>query len=94
MTMHEDIAKLLRERLEASLVEVHDDGAAHAGHLGLPKAGGGHYRVRVIARCFEGKSLVARHRAIYDVLRTQLQHDIHALAIEAFTPQEATLAHA
>lgn len=81
----EDLRKRLQERLEATLVEVVDESAAHLGHAGQDGTGAGtHFRVRIASPLFEGKPKVARHRLVYDALRDYIARDrgVHALAIE------------
>jgi len=46
------------------------------------RAGAGHYRVRIASAAFIGRSLLARHRLVYDALADWMPHRIHALAIE------------
>lgn len=89
MSMREWIAKRLQDGLRAAVVDVHDDSDDHAGHPFLPGAGAGHYRAKVISEQFEGKSPVVRHRMVYAALGDAMKADIHALVIEALTPQEA-----
>lgn len=75
----------LRERLQPSRLEVVDESAAHAGHAGVNGSGfGTHFRVRIDAPAFGGRSRVARHRLVYDALRDFLEQGVHALAIETF----------
>ena len=83
----------IRERLLATFSPsqclVEDESALHAGHAGAA-SGGGHYRVRLVSDLFEGKNRVNRHRLVYDCLSDLMQQEIHALAIVALTPSEAT----
>lgn len=82
---HEVRAALVRERLAGlapTRLEVIDESALHAGHAG-GKGGASHLRVRIASPQFDGLSPVARHRLVYDLLRDQIPHSIHALAIEA-----------
>jgi BolA protein len=37
---------------------------------------------------FEAKSLIQRHRMVYKALSDLLETDIHALSIQAFTPNQ------
>lgn len=67
---------------------IEDESAAHAGHAGA-QAGGGHYRLRIITEQFAGMLPIARHRLVYDTLAELMLRDIHALSIEALTPDEA-----
>lgn len=80
----------LRERLLQAFgeqgLEVQDDSHLHAGHAGAKE--GGHYTVRMISTRFQGLSRVARHRLVYDALRELMQQGIHALVIDARSPDE------
>ena len=67
-------------------VEVEDDSHLHAGHAGA--GGGGHYRLTVVSPRFVGKSTLERHRMVYSALHLLMQHDIHALNIRAYAPDE------
>jgi len=87
MTRVEQIEGKLRQRLEATHVEVTDDSAAHAGHAGAV-GGGGHFNVVVVSRRFEGRSRVARNREVYAALEDMMPSDIHALSARTFTPAE------
>ncbi|TAM01150.1 MAG: BolA family transcriptional regulator [Paraburkholderia sp.] len=83
---------LIESRLSAALapvvsIEVRDDSAQHAGHVGA--AAGGHYSVTIVAAAFAGKARLARHRMVYDALADAMQRGIHALVITALTPEEA-----
>jgi BolA family transcriptional regulator, general stress-responsive regulator len=80
----------LQAALEAALgptrLEVIDESAAHAGHAGANGMGvGTHFRVRIAAPTFTGKSRVAQHRLVYDALRHFTDAGLHALAIEILT---------
>ena len=80
------IEALLRDALAASEVEVSDDSHLHAGHAGARE--GGHYSVRIVSGRFAGLARVARHRLVYSALGPLMQRGIHALAIDARTPDE------
>ncbi len=90
--MMQDItAAAIEERLRLTLhptqVEVLDESAAHAGHAGSNGRGQGtHFRVRIDAPAFVGRTRVARHRLVYDALRDFTDAGLHALAIEISTP--------
>ena len=90
----ENIDAILRTSLTPAELEVQDDSHLHAGHAGAKE--GRHFSVRVVSERFAGLSRVARHRLVYDALKSQIQGDaggssggnIHALAIDARTPSE------
>ncbi len=68
-------------------LELIDDSHLHAGHAGA-RSGGGHYRLAIVSAAFSGKNTVARHRLVYEALGDMMRKDIHALAIQARTPDE------
>ncbi len=77
----------LQEALSATSIEIVDDSHKHVGHAGASD-GRGHFSVRVVAACFSGLRPVARHRLIYDATGDLFETDIHALSIQAYTPEE------
>ena len=91
MTTHPPTATQLQQRLQQVLqpshLEVIDESSQHHGHAGANGTGfGTHFRVRISAGAFIGKSPVARHRLVYDALQDFMDQGLHALAIEAQTP--------
>ena len=72
----EDIARLIRAGLPGSSVRVQSDDNTH-------------FAARVVAQEFEGKKSLARHQLVYRTLGELMGREIHALSIEALTPDEA-----
>lgn len=79
-----EIEQVLRSALSPLALDVHDDSDDHAGHAGAGE--GSHFSVRIVSESFRGLSHVARHRLVYDALRSQMARGIHALAIDASAP--------
>lgn len=73
--------------LSPEALDVLDESGKHIGHAGAI-GGGGHYQVFIVSPRFTGRPLQARHRMIYEALGTLMQHEIHALAIKAYAPDE------
>lgn len=86
MTLADEIQRRLAV-LAPEQLELIDDSALHAGHAGA-RSGGKHFRLAIVAPAFAGKNTVARHRMIYDALGDLMRRDIHALAIQARSPEE------
>lgn len=86
-----DRSERLRARLQDALnavsIEIVDDSHKHVGHAGA-RDGRGHFSVRVVAGCFAGLRPVARHRLVYDAAGDLFETDIHALSIQALSPEE------
>jgi BolA protein len=85
----ERLSATLAAALSPSVLEVQDDSHLHAGHAGARE--GRHFTVRITSSAFAGLSRVARHRLVYDAARALIAEGIHAMAIEARTPDEALL---
>ena len=84
MNMRETIERRLGEALQPNILEVTDESHAHS----VPEGAQSHFRVVVVAECFAGKTLVARHRMVNAALAEELSGRIHALALHTHTPAE------
>jgi len=82
-----DQMKAMLATLQPVQLEIIDDSHKHAGHEGA-RSGGGHYTMYIVSTQFAGKTTLARHRMIYSALGDMMKHDIHALNIKAYTPEE------
>lgn len=78
----------LRQAFTPISLTVIDESARHHGHSGARPDGESHFRVKIVARAFQGKSRVEQHRMINAVLQHELKERVHALAIEAKAPKE------
>jgi len=89
--MSDDRLATLRARLTAALnpteIDITDESAAHVGHAGAA-SGGGHYTLHIVADAFTGKNLIQRHRLVYDAVGDMMHSEIHALSIQARSPDE------
>ena len=81
----------LREQITVALqpttLEIQDESHRHAGHAGA-KSGMGHFRVKIVSGLFEGLRPLQRHRLVYDAVAGLMKTDVHALSIDARTPDE------
>ena len=74
--MHPDkVADMIRAALPEALVRVESDDQTHFAAL-------------VVAPQFAGKRSIARHQMIYRALGELVGREIHALSIDARTPDE------
>ncbi len=83
------IENALVHGLEAVHVEVVDNSAGHANHLGA-KDGGGHFAVVVVSKAFRDLSRIAAQKLVYETLAELMTEDIHALSMRTFTPEQWT----
>ena len=73
----------LQQILAPSELQVLDESAEHAGHVGSNGSNfGTHFRVRIASPMFAGRTRVQRHRLVYDALQDFMDQGLHALAIE------------
>ncbi|MEP6882959.1 MAG: BolA family protein [Dokdonella sp.] len=77
----------LEEQLSPSHLDLIDDSHRHAGHAGA-RDGRGHFSVHIVSAQFVGMNPLARHRAVYAALGELMTTDIHALVIDARSPEE------
>ena len=87
MSVKDQIHQRLMESLNAESVEIEDQSHLHAGHAGAA-SGGGHYDVIVISSAFNHLNTLGRHRLIYSAVDDLMKKEIHALSIQAFSPDE------
>jgi acid stress-induced BolA-like protein IbaG/YrbA len=71
----ERVAELIRAGLPAATVHVESDDNTH-------------FAARIVAPQFAGLRPIARHQLIYKALGALMGREIHALSIEALTPEE------
>lgn len=82
-----DVMRSSLATLDPVTIEIHDDSAKHAGHAGA-RSGGGHFRLTIVSSHFAGCRTMERHRLVYDALGPLMKREIHALSINAKTPDE------
>lgn len=82
------ISHKLQTSFNPSHMEVHDESNLHAGHHGHTGRDETHFKVIIVSAAFIEKSLIQRHRMVYDLLKDNIQGGIHALTIRAYTPDE------
>ncbi|RAI37602.1 BolA family transcriptional regulator, partial [Rhodoplanes elegans] len=71
------VRDIMTEKLSAafapSRLEVIDESHRHEGHAGARPGGQTHFRVRIVAEAFRGKSRLDRHRAINQALAAEIE---------------------
>jgi BolA protein len=80
------ISAKLRQNFSPSALEVIDESYQHAGHSGAGPDGESHFRVKIVAEAFRGKSRVDQHRMVNAALAEEVRERVHALAIQASVP--------
>jgi BolA protein len=87
MSKAEKIRSKLAEALTPTSLEVIDDSESHRGHAGYQDGGESHFHVVIRSHVFEGKTRIARHRAVHAALGKELVASIHALSMDLGVPE-------
>jgi BolA protein len=85
-----EIRNRLTRDLDPISLEIRDDSMLHTGHAGAV-SGGGHFVVKVVSSLFQDKTLLERHRMVYQAVTDLMPAHIHALSITANTPEEQAM---
>jgi BolA protein len=82
-----EVKRRLVEAFTPETLGVEDESHLHKGHAGA-RDGRGHFRVLIISQAFTDKTPLQRHRLVYQALGDLMRTDIHALSIDAWSPEE------
>ncbi len=88
MSVQASIRRKLSDALSPQRLDIVDESARHAGHVGARPEGETHFRIEIVSARFTGLPRLARQRLVYDILEEDLKSDIHALALRTITPEE------
>ncbi|MEF0942132.1 BolA family protein [Rhizobium sp. BR 362] len=89
-TLQSRIEKKLNDAFAPERLAVINESHLHAGHQpDMTGTGETHIRIRIVSAKFTGMTRLARHRAITELLKPELDAGLHALAVEPAAPGEA-----
>lgn len=81
------IEGIVKEKFFPKHLEIEDETWRHAGHAGAV-SGKGHFNMIVVSEQFEGVNLLDRNRMVFCALEKEMEEEIHALSLKAFSPSE------
>lgn len=84
MIVQQSIEAKLRDGLSPGHLDVLNESHMHS----VPANSETHFKVVVVSEFFADKSRVARHQAVNGLLADELAGPVHALSIQAHTPEE------
>jgi len=98
MSRQNRIETALTEKFAPDRLVVINESHLHAGHHhsgsdlheAFDGTGETHFRIRIVSPAFAGMSRIERHRAVNALLKDELDGGLHAMAVEASAPGEAT----
>ena len=88
MSVAERIRNKITVAWDPVALEIVDESAAHAGHVGSQPEGETHFRLTIVARQFEGLQRIERYRKVHDILSDELAERVHALSLRLHAPTE------
>lgn len=83
----EKIERVMKETFSPNNLEIEDETWRHAGHAGAV-SGKGHFNMVIVSDRFEGVNLLDRNRMVFGALEKEMEEEIHALSVKAFSPGE------
>lgn len=83
MSIQEQIEQKLHEAFQPEYLEIMNESHMHRG-----SATESHFKVILVSELFSGKRLILRHREVNTVLAYELKHQIHALSLHLYTPEQ------
>lgn len=84
MSMQQQIEAKLQQAFAPDHLEVRNESHMHRTEPGAES----HFKVVLVSEMFAGQRLLARHRAVNQVLAAELSGPVHALALHTYTPEE------
>lgn len=81
MSVQSRMEDKLSTGLDISHLEVLNESNQH----NVPPGSESHFKVVLVSDDFEGKSLLQRHRMVYELLAEEVQGPVHALALHTYT---------
>lgn len=89
MSVHSEIEETLYQVFSPAHLLVHDGSEEHHGHQGQHEGRQGtHFSILIVSETFAGKSRLERHRLVCEALQPLFHKGLHAVQIQAKTPEE------
>ena len=86
MEIKKEIKKRLEKKLDLIHFEIKDFTGRHLNHK--LHEGGFHLETTIVSDDFTDKTLIERHRLVYDAMGELMKHEIHALSMKTLTRGE------
>ncbi|MTI12988.1 BolA family protein [Sansalvadorimonas verongulae] len=84
MDVQNRLQQKLQEAFGPEFLKIENESHMH----NVPAGSESHFKVVIVSQQFADQMPVKRHQQVYQVLADDLQHDVHALALHTYTPQE------
>ncbi|CAH8575109.1 unnamed protein product [Dicrocoelium dendriticum] len=78
------VVSALNERFKPIYLKIVNESKKHSGSTGAQT----HFRLTIVSKEFDGLSSLKRHRLIFETLKNAFSSGLHALSINAKSPNE------
>jgi stress-induced morphogen len=85
--VEENLTRKLTQYFQPIHIHLENESPMH----GLKPEAEKHFRAVIVSEKFAGLQRVARHRLVHDLLGEELKTHVHALSVQAYTPEEWSL---
>ena len=82
------VAQSIIEKLTQALAPTHLEVINESHNHHVPPNSETHFKVIVTSELFDGKRLLARHRAVNEALAAEFANGLHALSMHTYSPSE------
>ncbi len=86
MEIEREIKNRLLKKMVLTHFEIKDFTGRHLNHE--LHEGGFHLEAIIVSEAFNEKTLIERHRMVYEAMGKLMKHEIHALSMKTLTPIE------
>ena len=86
MEIKKEIKKRLEKKLDLIHFQIKDFTGRHLNHK--LHEGGFHLETTIVSDNFADKTLIQRHRIVYEAMGELMKHEIHALSMKTLTKSE------
>ena len=80
------IYDLIKKKLDIIKIDIIDNSYKHINHK--KDTHGGHFTVLIVSDDFKARTLIDRHKMIYEILGKLMKVEIHALSMQTLTEEE------
>lgn len=86
MNIKDTIENKLKEHIEVKYIDISDTTGQHVNHQNFD--GGHHLSAIIVSDDFASKTLLERHKIVYEALDTMIKNEIHAFSMKTYTQDE------
>lgn len=79
------VQQRLRRKIEIALHPTHLEVINESDGHNVPPGSETHFKVVVVSDAFAGKPRIAQHRMVFQVVKDELQDQVHALALHTYS---------